>query len=71
TWCCKLTGADPDKITYLPEDLVLDKKQYSIAGLDMSNPKLLEALGKVAKESVKNALAKPYEVTPSQYTTAP
>ncbi|MBR2977197.1 MAG: DUF4886 domain-containing protein [Oscillospiraceae bacterium] len=71
TWCCKLTGADPDKITYLPEDLVLDKKEYSIAGLDMSNPKLLEALGKVARESVRNAIANPYEITPSQYTTAP
>ncbi|MBR3850140.1 MAG: DUF4886 domain-containing protein [Oscillospiraceae bacterium] len=71
TWCCKLTGADPDQIKYLPEAIVADKKQYSIAGLDMSNPKLLEAFGKVAKESVKNALAKPFEVTPSQYKTAP
>ncbi len=71
TWCCKLTGADPDKITYLPEVLAQDKKDYAIAGLDMSKPGLLEALGKVAKESVRNAIANPYEITPSQYTTAP
>ena len=71
TWCCKLTGVDPDKITYLPETLVQDKKDYKIEGLDMSAPGLLEALGKVARESVKNALAKPFEITQSQYTTAP
>ena len=70
-WCCKLTGVDPDKITYLPETLVQNKKDYKIEGLDMSAPGLLEALGKVARESVKNALAKPFEITQSQYTTAP
>ena len=48
-----------------------DKKQYAIEGVDMSNPNLLEALGKGARESVKNALAKPFEITQSQYTTAP
>ena len=30
-----------------------------------------EALVKVARESAKNALANPYEVTQSQYTTMP
>ena len=70
-WCCKMTGADPDKITYLPESLVKDVKDVAIPGQDMSNPGLLEALGKVARESVKNALAKPFEVTPSRYTTLP
>ena len=70
-WTCKLTGVDPDTITYLPEAIVQDKKQYSIAGLDMTKQGLLEALGKVARESVKNALANPYEVTQSQYKTAP
>jgi len=70
-WACKLTGADPDTITYLPKELVQDKNQYSIAGLDMKKEGLIEALGKVARESVKNALAKPFEVTQSQYKTAP
>ena len=71
TVCCKLTGVDPDKITYLPEAIVQDKKDFTIPGLDMKAPGLLEALGKVARESVKNALAKPYEVTQSALTTAP
>ena len=71
TVCCTLTGVDPDTITYLPEAIVQDKKDYTIPGLDMKAPGLLEALGKVARESVKNALAKPYEVTQSALTTAP
>ena len=71
TVCCTLTGVDPDKITYLPETIAQEKKGYTIADQDMKNPGLLEALGKVARESVKNALAKPYEVTQSQITTMP
>ena len=62
---------DPDKLDYLPDALVQDKKDYTIPGLDMKAPGLKEALGKVAKEAVKNAIAKPYEVTPSQLTAAP
>ncbi len=71
TWCCMLTKVDPDQIAYLPETLVKDEKDYKLEGLDMTNPGLLEALGKVARESVRNAIAKPYEITQSQYTTAP
>ena len=71
TWCCKLTGVDPDKLTYLPDALVQDKKNFTIRDQDMKAPGLLEALGKVARESVKNALAKPFEVTRSQITTKP
>ena len=69
--CCTLTGVDPDTIEYLPDVIAQEKKNYTIPGLDMKAPGLKEALGKVARESVKNALAKPYEVTQSQFTTMP
>ena len=59
------------QISYLPDALVKNEKDFAIDGLDMTKPGLLEALGKVAKESVKNALAKPLEITQSQYKTAP
>ena len=71
TVCCTLTGVDPDTITYLPDAIAQEKKNYTIPGQDMKAPGLKEALGKVARESVKNALAKPYEVTQSQYKTMP
>ena len=48
-----------------------DEKDYKIEGLDMNAPGLPEALGKVARESVRNAIAHPYEITQSQYTTMP
>ncbi|MBR3850139.1 MAG: DUF4886 domain-containing protein, partial [Oscillospiraceae bacterium] len=64
---CTLTGCSPDQISYLPEELL----EYMPGELSKDKPGILEAFGKVAKESVKNALAKPYEVTPSQYKTAP
>ena len=69
--CCKLTGVDPDTLTYLPDAIVQDKKDYTIPGQNMKAPGLKEALGKVARESVKNAIAKPFEVTQSQNTVAP
>ena len=71
TWCCKLTGVDPDKLTYLPDALVQDKKNFTIRDLNMTAPGLLEALGKVAKESVANAIAKPFEITQSKNTVKP
>ena len=71
TMCCNLTGVTPDQITYVPDGLVSDAKNYKIGDLDMGAPGLKEKLVEVAKESVKNALEKPFEITRSQYTTAP
>ncbi|MBR2977367.1 MAG: hypothetical protein IKC50_03725, partial [Oscillospiraceae bacterium] len=67
TVCCTLTGVDPDKITYAPESLLKNLPE----GLNKEAPGMQETLVKIAKESVKNALAKPYEITQSQYKTAP
>lgn len=64
---CTLTGVSPDQITYLPNALVSKKTEYAISGLNMATPDLLKMLGKVARESVKNALENPYEVTQSEY----
>ncbi|MBR3850131.1 MAG: DUF4886 domain-containing protein, partial [Oscillospiraceae bacterium] len=72
TVACTLTGTTPDQISYVP-DAIVDRKEkgFEIAGVDRTKPGVREALEKVAKESVRNALAKPYEITQSQYTTAP
>ena len=67
TVCCTLTGVDPEKITYAPDSLLTNLPE----GLNKDAPGMKETLVKIAKESVKNALAKPYEATPSQYKTAP
>ena len=67
TVCCILTGATPDQIKYVPNLL----KKNVPAGLSADTPGLQEALEKVAKEAVTNALAKPFEFTQSAYTTAP
>jgi len=67
TVCCTLTGVDPDKIAYAPDSLISQLPE----GLNKDAPGMKETLVKIAKESVKNALAKPYEATPSQYKTAP
>ena len=69
--CCKLTGVTPEQITYVPEVLAQDKKDFQIEGVNYAAPELQETLLKIARESVTNALAKPYELTQSQYTTAP
>ena len=69
--CCKLTGVTPEQITYVPEKLAQDKKDFQIEGVNYAAPELQETLLKVARESVTNALAKPYEMTQSQFTTAP
>ena len=66
TVCCKLTGVTPDQIKYLPETLL----EYLPEGLSKDTPGILEKLGEVARESVTNALAKPYEITQSRFTTA-
>ena len=66
-WCCKLTGVTPDQINYVPDGLLENPPH----GFDKNMPGLKEALVKVARESAKNALANPYEVTQSQYTTMP
>ena len=71
TVCCALTGVDPDKLTYLPDVLVQEEKDFTIEGLNMKAPGLLEAFGKIARESVKNAIKKPFEITQSVFTTAP
>ena len=47
------------------------EKDYKIEGVNYEAPELQETLLKIARESVTNALAKPYEVTQSQYTKAP
>ena len=67
TVCCKLTGVSPDQLTYLPESLLDNLPE----GLDKNTPGLLDTLGKIARESVKNTMAKPYEITQSTYTTKP
>ena len=65
--CCTLTGVDPDKITYVPDSLMKNVPE----GLNKEAPTMKDTLVAIAKESVKNALAKPYEITQSQYTKAP
>ncbi|MDO4845537.1 MAG: DUF4886 domain-containing protein, partial [Oscillospiraceae bacterium] len=67
TVCCTLTGCKPEQIDYLPE-AILDEMPE---GLSKDTPGILEKLGEVARESVANALARPYEVTQSKFTTAP
>ncbi|MBR2366326.1 MAG: DUF4886 domain-containing protein [Oscillospiraceae bacterium] len=64
--CCTLTGVTPDQIKYVP-DLV----KNAPAGVNKEAAGLQELLEKVARESVTNMLAKPFEVTQSQYKTAP
>ncbi|MBQ3071950.1 MAG: DUF4886 domain-containing protein [Oscillospiraceae bacterium] len=66
TWCCALTGCSPEQIT-LTDKLL----KYPPRGFDANTPGLLDALVKVAQESVANALAKPFEVTQSKYKTFP
>ena len=61
---CTLTGAKPEQIKYTP-----DFSKNIPAGLTAETPGLAAALEKVAKEAATNALAKPREVTPSQYKT--
>ncbi len=61
---CTLTGAKPEQIKYTP-----DFSKNLPEGLTAETPGLAAALEKVAKEAVTNALAKPREVTPSQYKT--
>ena len=67
-WTCKLLGVTPDQIKYVPKDGLLENPPH---GFDKDTPGLSEALVAVAKESVANALANPYEVTPSKLTEAP
>ena len=55
------------QIGYLPEEILNEMPE----GLSKDTPGILEKLGEVARESVTNALAKPYEVTQSKFTTAP
>ncbi|MBQ3072159.1 MAG: DUF4886 domain-containing protein, partial [Oscillospiraceae bacterium] len=64
TVACTLTGAKPEQIKYTP-----DFTKNIPAGLTADTPNLAAALEKVAKESVTNALAKPYEITQSAYKT--
>ena len=71
TVCCAITGVKPEQIKYVPTTLAADKKDYQIPGVDYAAPTLQETLLKIAHESVTNALAKPYEVTQSQFTTVP
>ena len=68
TWCCKLTGLQPEQIPYRPDAAL---KKYMPKHLSADTPGILDALEKAAKESVKNALANPTAVTQSQYTTVP
>ena len=71
TVCCELTGCTPEQITYVPSALAKDKAGFRIEGVNYAAPELQETLVKIAKESVTNMLAKPYEVTQSTFTTAP
>ena len=64
---CTLTGVDPAEIKYLSKNLVSTKSEYAIPEQDMTRNGMLDMLGKVARESAKNALAKPFEITDSRY----
>ncbi|MBR2080334.1 MAG: DUF4886 domain-containing protein [Oscillospiraceae bacterium] len=63
TVCCTLTGCSPEEITYIPSGLMtnLSKEFSDISGMQ-------DLLVKLARESVTNTLAKPYEITPSSFT---
>ena len=67
TVCCLLTGVDPNKISYVSKNLISSKDDYAIPEQDMARNGMLDMLGKVARESAKNALAKPFEITDSRY----
>jgi hypothetical protein len=64
TACCRLTGVDPAQITYRPDSNLLTNMP---AGLSAETPNIVKTLENIAKESVRNAIAHPYEVTQSQY----
>ena len=72
-WYCYLTGGSVDDVTYIPvpEDVDLAdrtqyKAQYGHTHLTITEDDML-----VIKEAIENALNNPYQVTQSQYTTAP
>ena len=66
-WYCKLTGVehlDELKLDAVPKNFLKAK--------DATGEKVLTDTEKaIILEAVNNALAKPFEMTPSQYTTAP
>ena len=66
TVCCTLTGCSPEQIT-VQNDAALLKEIP--AGLSKDMPGIKDQLVRVAHESVKNALANPYEITQSKITT--
>ena len=61
-WTCKITGLRPDQISYVPDDLLKNPPH----NFDANTPGLQDAMVRVAKESVANALDHPYEVTESK-----
>ena len=69
-WLCKLTdkGIDEMKIEGAIPSAMLTDEIMRLANIDLV---LTEAQKQVLVESVANALKTPYEVTQSQYTTAP
>ena len=67
TVCATLTGVDPAQIAYRPDS---NLKSNMPEGLSADMPNILNRLETVAKESARNAVAHPYEITQSRYTDA-
>ena len=72
-WYCYLTGGSVEDVTFVPTDdnvSSADKtkyaNEYGHIHLDITEADML-----VVREAIENALAKPFEVTQSQYVTAP
>ncbi|MBQ8529082.1 MAG: DUF4886 domain-containing protein [Clostridia bacterium] len=72
-WYCVLTGGSVDDVTFVPTAANVDPEsitqyagQYNHVHLEITEADML-----VVKEAIENALDKPFEVTQSQYVTAP
>ena len=69
-WYCYLTGGSVDDVDFIPTpDRVsdADKDLYK----EHTHLTITEADMLVVREAIENALDKPFEITPSQYVTAP
>lgn len=72
-WYCYFTGGSVDDVTYIPtpNDVSASDKELSAHKDHINHTKLLitEQDMLVVREAIKNALEKPFEITPSVYTT--
>ena len=72
-WYCVLTGGSVDDVTYVPtpDDVDNATKQKYASEYNHTHLEITEADMLVIKEAIRNALENPFEITQSQYVTAP